>query len=246
MFEYLSRVRKNATATALIANFHAKKKVTSNRNNDHLKSCIQNERYIIEEKIIFHLMNQSVLEKITQQQQKQPPFPFYHSILSTNNHRYIFIWPFSLTRFHRASTCLHLQCFDASLFLQMNERKPTWNCPVCDKPAIYETLVIDGYVTIDIDILCICHGVAIQFLMIYYLFNLVDAHFSYFQDVLSSPLLPPDTNEIQLLKDGSWTTHDSNSEPNCLDTPRKATQKVEVISDDIGINIRSICCVRIS
>lgn len=45
----------------------------------------------------------------------------------------------------RANTCNHLQCFDASLYLQMNERKPTWTCPVCDKPAIYDTLVIDGY-----------------------------------------------------------------------------------------------------
>ncbi|XP_022221627.2 E3 SUMO-protein ligase PIAS2 isoform X1 [Drosophila obscura] len=45
----------------------------------------------------------------------------------------------------RASTCSHLQCFDANLYLQMNERKPTWNCPVCDKPAIYDNLVIDGY-----------------------------------------------------------------------------------------------------
>lgn len=45
----------------------------------------------------------------------------------------------------RASTCSHLQCFDASLFLQMNERKPTWNCPVCDNPALYDNLVIDGY-----------------------------------------------------------------------------------------------------
>ncbi|KAL7735537.1 hypothetical protein ACLKA6_010566 [Drosophila palustris] len=45
----------------------------------------------------------------------------------------------------RASTCSHLQCFDASLYLQMNERKPTWNCPVCDKAAIYDNLVIDGY-----------------------------------------------------------------------------------------------------
>lgn len=44
----------------------------------------------------------------------------------------------------RATTCQHLQCFDASLFLQMNERKPTWNCPVCDKPATYDNLVIDG------------------------------------------------------------------------------------------------------
>lgn len=47
--------------------------------------------------------------------------------------------------FYRSSTCSHLQCFDASLYLQMNERKPTWNCPVCDKPAIYDNLVIDGY-----------------------------------------------------------------------------------------------------
>ncbi|XP_014218502.1 E3 SUMO-protein ligase PIAS2 isoform X2 [Copidosoma floridanum] len=45
----------------------------------------------------------------------------------------------------RASTCSHLQCFDASLFLQMNERKPTWNCPVCDKTALYDNLTIDGY-----------------------------------------------------------------------------------------------------
>jgi hypothetical protein len=45
----------------------------------------------------------------------------------------------------RPATCGHLQCFDASLFLQMNERKPTWICPVCDKPALYENLVVDGY-----------------------------------------------------------------------------------------------------
>ena len=45
----------------------------------------------------------------------------------------------------RASTCSHLQCFDASLFLLMNERKPTWSCPVCDKAALYDNLVIDGY-----------------------------------------------------------------------------------------------------
>ena len=37
------------------------------------------------------------------------------------------------------------QCFDAATFLQMNERKPTWNCPVCDKKALYDDLLIDGY-----------------------------------------------------------------------------------------------------
>ncbi|KAL8618667.1 hypothetical protein ACOMHN_048843 [Nucella lapillus] len=45
----------------------------------------------------------------------------------------------------RSSTCTHLQCFDASTFLMMNEKKPTWICPVCDKPAPFEKLIIDGY-----------------------------------------------------------------------------------------------------
>ncbi|NXH63664.1 PIAS2 ligase, partial [Rhabdornis inornatus] len=44
----------------------------------------------------------------------------------------------------RAVTCTHLQCFDAALYLQMNEKKPTWICPVCDKKATYESLILDG------------------------------------------------------------------------------------------------------
>ncbi|XP_071989029.1 E3 SUMO-protein ligase PIAS2 isoform X3 [Engystomops pustulosus] len=44
----------------------------------------------------------------------------------------------------RAVTCTHLQCFDAALYLQMNEKKPTWICPVCDKKASYESLILDG------------------------------------------------------------------------------------------------------
>ncbi|NXX81504.1 PIAS3 ligase, partial [Urocolius indicus] len=44
----------------------------------------------------------------------------------------------------RAVTCTHLQCFDAALYLQMNEKKPTWTCPVCDKKAPYDSLIIDG------------------------------------------------------------------------------------------------------
>ncbi|CAO1396320.1 unnamed protein product [Diamesa serratosioi] len=45
----------------------------------------------------------------------------------------------------RATTCLHLQCFDAALYLEMNEKKERFICPVCDKPALYENLVIDDY-----------------------------------------------------------------------------------------------------
>ncbi|NXA43759.1 PIAS3 ligase, partial [Eudromia elegans] len=44
----------------------------------------------------------------------------------------------------RAVTCTHLQGFDAALYLQMNEKKPKWTCPVCDKKAPYNKLIIDG------------------------------------------------------------------------------------------------------
>ncbi|KAL4227451.1 E3 SUMO-protein ligase pias1 [Mactra antiquata] len=44
----------------------------------------------------------------------------------------------------RCSTCTHLQCFDATTFLMMNEKKATWTCPVCDKPAPFHKLMIDG------------------------------------------------------------------------------------------------------
>ncbi|XP_018583895.1 E3 SUMO-protein ligase PIAS4-A isoform X1 [Scleropages formosus] len=44
----------------------------------------------------------------------------------------------------RVLTCAHLQCFDAVFFLQMNEKKPTWTCPVCDSPAPFDLLTIDG------------------------------------------------------------------------------------------------------
>jgi len=46
----------------------------------------------------------------------------------------------------RAGTCSHLQCFDATTFLMMNEKKATWTCPVCDRPAPFHKLMIDRYV----------------------------------------------------------------------------------------------------
>jgi len=45
----------------------------------------------------------------------------------------------------RSTTCDHLQTFDAANFLQMNEKKPKWMCPVCNKPAQHQNLMIDGF-----------------------------------------------------------------------------------------------------
>ncbi|XP_042227579.1 E3 SUMO-protein ligase PIAS3-like isoform X2 [Homarus americanus] len=44
----------------------------------------------------------------------------------------------------RASTCSHFQCFDAVIYLQLNELKAKWLCPVCSKAASYDDLQIDG------------------------------------------------------------------------------------------------------
>uniref|UniRef100_A0A8C1X8S1 Protein inhibitor of activated STAT, 4b n=1 Tax=Cyprinus carpio TaxID=7962 RepID=A0A8C1X8S1_CYPCA len=44
----------------------------------------------------------------------------------------------------RARGCAHLQCFDASFYLQMNERKPRWTCPVCHRYAPFDELLIDS------------------------------------------------------------------------------------------------------
>lgn len=45
----------------------------------------------------------------------------------------------------KASTCDHLQCFDAMLFIQMNEKRAQWKCPVCACTALYDNLLVDGY-----------------------------------------------------------------------------------------------------
>jgi hypothetical protein len=60
--------------------------------------------------------------------------------------------------------------------------------------------------------------------------------FRYFQEVLASFNLGSDDNEIQLHKDGSWSTHNPQKETCSLDTPMKPhpVQQVEVISDDLG------------
>ncbi|KAF3770445.1 hypothetical protein M406DRAFT_354454 [Cryphonectria parasitica EP155] len=46
----------------------------------------------------------------------------------------------------RATTCTHVQCFDATSYLQLQQQGPQWVCPVCSKSAPFERLAIDEYV----------------------------------------------------------------------------------------------------
>ncbi|XP_008549438.1 E3 SUMO-protein ligase PIAS1 [Microplitis demolitor] len=45
----------------------------------------------------------------------------------------------------RGFFCTHIECFDASAYLQANEAHGTWECPVCNRPAGFESLIIDNY-----------------------------------------------------------------------------------------------------
>ncbi|KAL3211451.1 hypothetical protein MRX96_036426 [Rhipicephalus microplus] len=43
----------------------------------------------------------------------------------------------------RARSCKHLDCFDGYNYLQTNEQRPTWTCPVCGLRAPLSCLVVD-------------------------------------------------------------------------------------------------------
>jgi hypothetical protein len=45
----------------------------------------------------------------------------------------------------RSMKCTHLQCFDCLIFLQMNEMKESWRCPICANKILLEDLLLDGY-----------------------------------------------------------------------------------------------------
>ncbi|KAL2271860.1 hypothetical protein VTJ83DRAFT_1231 [Remersonia thermophila] len=46
----------------------------------------------------------------------------------------------------RGVSCNHIQCFDATSYLQLQEQGPQWLCPICSKPAPFDQLAIDEYV----------------------------------------------------------------------------------------------------
>ncbi|KAK9250300.1 PINIT domain-containing protein [Lipomyces tetrasporus] len=45
----------------------------------------------------------------------------------------------------RTIRCSHVQCFDATSYIQLQEQAPTWQCPICNIYAPIEDLVVDNY-----------------------------------------------------------------------------------------------------
>ncbi|XP_037796758.1 E3 SUMO-protein ligase PIAS2-like [Penaeus monodon] len=107
------------------------KKLTSSDLIQRLKDAPHSVPAITSEKIKEKLSQDTSLEEIA-------PTTLQCSLLC----------PLGRTRLKlpcRAWTCKHLQCFDAATYIQMNEQKPKWCCPVCRESAQYKNLYIDGY-----------------------------------------------------------------------------------------------------
>lgn len=68
--------------------------------------------------------------------------------LATTSYRFSLVCPLGKMRMKipaKSIHCDHLQCFDASTFVLMNEKKPTWMCPTCNKPCLYDDIQIENY-----------------------------------------------------------------------------------------------------
>jgi len=88
--------------------------------------------------------------------------PDLNSSVSTTSQVLSLVCPVGKVRMKtpiRPYTCSHLQCFEASTFLMMNEQRPSWVCPVCNKPSEFEYLRVDKYF---LEILQQCKGEEVE------------------------------------------------------------------------------------
>ncbi|XP_026822723.1 E3 SUMO-protein ligase PIAS3-like [Rhopalosiphum maidis] len=97
----------------------------------------------------------------------------------------------------RGVDCIHLQCFDAIQFLQMNEQKQTWTCPLCKKKIKFENIEVDEF----------------------------------FLNMLESPNLSEECENVILLKDGTWSERKNREFPSHSRTNDcRPTNNIEVFT----------------
>jgi len=69
--------------------------------------------------------------------------------LTTTSYRFSLVCPLGKIRMKIPAKSIHcdhqFKCFDAKTFILMNQNKPTWVCPICNKPCLYDDLQIDNY-----------------------------------------------------------------------------------------------------
>ncbi|XP_050528416.1 E3 SUMO-protein ligase PIAS1-like [Daktulosphaira vitifoliae] len=121
--------------------------------------------------------------------------------LATTSYRFSLVCPLGKMRMTipaKSINCDHLQCFDASIFILMNEKKPTWMCPTCNKACLYDDIRIE----------------------------------SYFLDVVTSPSLPDNCKEIEIIADGTWRVFEERNKTKHLENTPKDKPIDSVNLDD--------------
>ncbi|XP_068154409.1 E3 SUMO-protein ligase PIAS2-like [Drosophila tropicalis] len=109
--------------------------------------------------LIRHLTISEMMKRIqTQVRPKQVTQSVIHAVLGltrnpNENHCFrsinlILICPITMQRMRypcRATSCSHLNCFDALEFLHRVAETGEWLCPVCNKAMLWENMEIDEY-----------------------------------------------------------------------------------------------------
>jgi len=56
--------------------------------------------------------------------------------------------PLSLMRIKnpvRGDECQHIECFDLGSYLSVNQNHPSFECPICSSPVMFDDIIVDSY-----------------------------------------------------------------------------------------------------
>ncbi|KAK9475905.1 PINIT domain-containing protein, partial [Lipomyces japonicus] len=89
-----------------------------------------------------HLSKQTVIAQIVKSNSSDDEITATSSVMSLR-------CPLSFARIQvpiRGLRCNHVQCFDASSYIQLQEQAPVWRCPICNQLTQIENIAVDNYV----------------------------------------------------------------------------------------------------
>ncbi|XP_026820323.1 E3 SUMO-protein ligase PIAS2-like [Rhopalosiphum maidis] len=177
------------------------------------------KKYALAMFIVKKLCSDNLLKKLLDRETKSSEETKHYIIkkftdvdpdLATTSYYFSLICPLGKTRMKipaKSIHCDHIQCFDAATFISMNERKPTWMCPTCNKPCLYDDIRVENY----------------------------------FLDIVTSPMLKDDNQDIEILADGSWIISEKNKYTNNMnntyDTKKNPIDSIDLDDSDDEISI---------
>lgn len=74
------------------------------------------------------------------------PVTIYHAIFDPSLDCFTPTTPNHTQMPVRSINCKHIQCFDLTSYLVINQRRPRWTCPICSSESPFRDLRVDEYV----------------------------------------------------------------------------------------------------